>query len=222
MLSLIQGLALALLATQASAFLDNPTEASSLSWAQMASCLVTIVTTYYMYIWFVLVARWPPTILDTLIPFVLGLGEAVLISQFESGGRRWLAAQAIMLFVGCLAFAHSIWRLKSDMFTKPGAYRLVHNLLTTLAAGMTVGCLASAFSAMWWPQAATVVTFALCAGVSTLVALSERAIGRLFVLHGLRYVRPLPNGGARLTHAPTRGVVPMRTGTFRGATQREP
>jgi hypothetical protein len=210
LLSIVQATALGLLAVKSSEQLKARGNQAALATESIA-VLLAIVLVFYMYVWFVLLVRWTPTILDTLIPFGLGTAE---IAATESIGdhRTWVLRMAVLGAVGALGFWHSGWRATQDLFDSPEDYSRIHKLLfrlleVTLAIvlfavlayslldrGISIAHHDLALSAA---TSASVVACATVVAECVLILWSEATLQRLFHRSGLRYLRtpspPVPS-----------------------------
>lgn len=195
LVSIVQGLALALL-VQGVTSVDFD-HGDGIIWAfygEATASGLALVLVYYMYVWFVLVARWPPSALDTLIPFLLGGCQAGVILSVGSG-VQWLIWLVILQVGAALAFGHTIIRVVQGMFSKREDYRLIVRLLWTLIAVMLAGASVAACVAIliWGGRAPA--SFAGVASVF-LVALAvgcfvrcDIVLSRMYRANGLHWWR---------------------------------
>ncbi len=194
LLSIVQGLALALLVSRFAEVVTS-TNDTRLAWVQLAMSATLIVLIYYMYTWFVLVVRWPPTVWDTVIPLALGGLEAGLILGLGSTSH-WLLASALMLIGGAAAFFHSILRLRPEMFAESRVHDLLRRVLMQLMFASVGGALVSSLSWLWtrggheWS-----ITLGTTAAITSLgivmIWVSEIAVSKVFRMNGLRWIRRL-------------------------------
>jgi hypothetical protein len=202
LLSIVQGIALGVLVTTMQSALTSETPGTTrlVLFLEGGVALVGIVVVYYMYVWFVLVARWAPTIFDTLIPLGLGCLEMGSIASIGDN-RAWVGWIGAFYIGGAVAFLHSVWRLDVSMFADPSQHRLITRLLLKLiSANALGGTFAISGTVALRSQSAAPADFELFAQVlGTLVLLtaaflilwSERTLARLYHSNHLRWIRSL-------------------------------
>ena len=103
LISIIQALALEVLWSKLreSSFLWEPGHAAALGWLQVAAVFQVILVGWLVYTSLVMRFRWTPSIRDSIIPFVIGLGQFTLVELI--GGPHlhgWF-----YLFAGVFAFS---------------------------------------------------------------------------------------------------------------------
>ena len=88
----------------------------------MMMLIVFIVWHHYAISTFFL--RWFPNIIDTLVPFFIGIGQFVLISYInikttveEIQIEPWTRGYGIFLILGSFAYISVSWRLEPELFT---------------------------------------------------------------------------------------------------------
>lgn len=194
LLSVVQGLALGLLAAKLPMLTAAKGHAAA-SWWEAAATTVAVVLIYYTYVWFVLVARWAPTVFDTLIPFVLG-GLEVAVAVTVGDPRAWLIWTAALEVGGIGALTHTLIRLHSRAFAVDVAFRRIQKLLKRLSFGLLLGVVFVG-AALLYPQVDTApeqVMPWMCGGTILLavvmVVLSERTLTGVYADHGLNRWAP--------------------------------
>jgi hypothetical protein len=96
--------------------------------------VASIIIVSYEYLWFTTVMRWTPSFLDTLVPYVLGIGE-VISGQLLLHTFQWWIATCTFLIVAAGAFLHTVARSTRAVFREqPGVYGILQRLLKNLAA----------------------------------------------------------------------------------------
>lgn len=192
LLSIVQGIAFGFLATgEVVATLGGHGPPTEFGIAATAGTFLAIVTVTYMYVWFTLVLRWVPSILDTLIPFSLGSLEIVMAVTVNSP-EVWFLSVTGMQVVGLLAFAHSALRCRNSMFEREEDFRRVKSLLNLLVTVSALGAVLSVGTAILMIEfpvvriVAVLLAWLLPAlAAIALVWSSERALSRLYSSHGL-------------------------------------
>ncbi len=98
--SIIQGTALAFLATQVEA---NYPQFDAANWLLTAATFLAFVTLWHEYLMQVLAFVWMPTVLDSLVPFAFLAGELLVAHFVYHGLRGWLLAFSLTFIVGAAA-----------------------------------------------------------------------------------------------------------------------
>jgi len=118
-ISIIQGVALGLLATNSFGYIKDPclpeTWVRFLPYSFMSFLTIIVVT--YEYTWFVGVFRWSPRIWDTIIPFALGFSAIGPIFYLTNPKIWWFLTAAFCGF-GALGFFNTLWNCRQNMFDK--------------------------------------------------------------------------------------------------------
>lgn len=184
LLSIVQGIALGVLAT---AFVpqlqeDNVADIFSLASEALATATV-IVVVFYNYVWFLLIFRWSPGALDTVIPFTLGIGEISLSSTIGLHSF-WILLLAVMQVIGALAFVHTLWRASPRMFserrTLRDTTRLLRILIFILGAGAALALIVYVLLDRLWTATPAILALTIVAIGVSMVILSERVVGRIY------------------------------------------
>ena len=147
---------------------------------------------------FVLIARWAPTIIDTLIPLALGCLEGGLIESIGHP-QAWVAWVGGLLLAGAAAYWHSLWRIRRGHFEKQKDFEAVKGLLRWLSKTSALAGLACVVTTgadqlgapSKYLSVAAVVSVIVMVGVWTLR--SECTLRELFERAGL----PWGNGYGR-------------------------
>ena len=138
--SLLQGIALSQLVPIILKYLDIVPQ----PWGKneiypLILMLLVIFIVWHHYAISIFFLRWFPNILDTLVPFLVGIGQFVLISFIDFKTTLsdiqvipWTYGYAIFLIIGSFAYFSASWRLEPDLFlntmSKPAT--LIHAELT--------------------------------------------------------------------------------------------
>ncbi|WP_210479200.1 hypothetical protein [Naasia sp. SYSU D00948] len=191
LLSVVQGLALGALV--AKIFEGDDGAGAIPVWMQAFTSLVTITVVFYMYSWLVLVARWTPTIFDTLVPLVLGMSEIALVSQV--GSTAWILFLALVQLAGSAAFLHSILRIRPDLFEHVSVFVSIRKLLLFLMLLASSSGGVAVFGWAWLngaPAEQWISPFASAGGLVVgiiMVVASEVTLRRIFAQYGLTFFR---------------------------------
>lgn len=118
MISIVQGIALGILFYKVSALVSSGAIFST--FAMTAYALITIVTTFifiiltwHSYFWLAAVARWVPLIWDSILFFIFGAFEFMLIESLSSLDTfAWFYLFAIVGFVGGVQYLYNSKRLR--------------------------------------------------------------------------------------------------------------
>lgn len=146
-ISIIQGVALGILATNTFDYIKNPALAEHWVWVRFLPysviSFIMIILVSLDYAWFVGVFRWSPRIWDTLIPLVLGFWE-VGPMFFLTDPKTWWLLTATFSFVGAAAFSNTLWHCKQPMFGQnKQAYRRTKTELWVNIVTALIGTLIS-------------------------------------------------------------------------------
>ena len=76
---------------------------------------LTLVIVTHEYLLLVMVGRWVPTVLDTLIPYLLGFGE-IWMAMAAGHSASWWTALSALCVVAVFAFWHTRARITKDSF----------------------------------------------------------------------------------------------------------
>ena len=116
-LAIIQGVALAVLISDAQSQWVNHSESSYRVRvvAQAVALLAAIVVTTHRYMLLTVLGRWVPTIYDTLIPYALGVAEITAAVTLGSN-VLWWSSMAFFAASAVASFGHSRIRIKSAVF----------------------------------------------------------------------------------------------------------
>ena len=112
LLSIVQALALELIWSRGTeiASLDQPGWIAALLWAQMAANLVGIVVIWVVYVSTVMRFSWLPTIGDSIYPFIIGIGEFLLVETARPGALGFWFLQMAAVFALMNWVSHHIFR----------------------------------------------------------------------------------------------------------------
>ncbi len=86
--------------------------------------LLIIFVLWHHYAISIFFLRWFPNIIDTIIPFVVSIGQFFLLSFLditlsvnEIQVEAWTKGYGVILILGCLPYFASTWRIDPDLFT---------------------------------------------------------------------------------------------------------
>lgn len=193
-IAIIQGVALGILVTFAlPRVLEHGVRSNDriMLAGQAITGLAAIVIVSYEYLWFTTIMRWVPRFFDTLVPYVLGVGEIAPPLLIKNNAQWWIAMTAF-LAAAAFAFYYTISRSSEDMFPgKPAVYRALRQLLRRLiicclflaciSATITVVNLSSHHLAWLMTMMPWAVDFA---GV-LMVVISERTLTSVYHNYGI-------------------------------------
>ena len=110
-ISIIQGVALgAAIATTQQQLLNQRSTVDRLTLeVQALTVFVAIVVITHRHFILTVNSSWTPTILDTLIPYALGVGE-ITVALLVGRNTAWWAAVSVLFFVAVGAFGHTYLR----------------------------------------------------------------------------------------------------------------
>lgn len=104
LLSIVQAIALEEMwqQIQASPYLYEASWASLLGWLQISLTLLTIILVWLLYVDLAMRVRFTPTVLDTTLPFFVGLIEFLLVAMArpETLGQWTMVLAALLAVVG--------------------------------------------------------------------------------------------------------------------------
>lgn len=149
-------------------------------------CIVTLTavsTVYYNYVWFLIVFRWVPGALDTVVPLFLGasvIAVGVTVPFRESA----LWAVTAMYLIGFASYLHTLWRSQRSLFANPADHRTVSRLLWFLAimtaAGSVLGVVTICFAPILGPGSNIVLGLATVVFAVIMIGVSERALAKIY------------------------------------------
>ncbi len=89
----------------------------------LALMLLIIFIVWHHYAIGIFYLRWFPNIIDTIIPFVVSIGQFFLVSYLTISTSvsdinidRWTLGFAIFMIVGSFAYFAAAWRIDADLF----------------------------------------------------------------------------------------------------------
>lgn len=116
--SIIQGVALAVLAQQTFGYIVDTGVSNFSEWASIIPyALVSfmfIITVAFDYSTLIGIYRWTLRLSDVFFPFSLGLTQ-IGAAYFLSTPKAWWALNGVLAAIGVLAFFHTYWRTRSEM-----------------------------------------------------------------------------------------------------------
>jgi hypothetical protein len=151
LISIIQGVSFGILILKTSESLNIQNYHTVIPLSILSFIFIVIVT--YEYSWFVGIFRWSPSILDTFIPFALGLFE-IFPMFFLTKPSQWCLWSAIFCFLGALAFFNSFWHCKNSPFgyNKNAQNRTIKAFELDIKMSLTmciIAAISSIFSLFW-------------------------------------------------------------------------
>jgi hypothetical protein len=129
LVSLIQGVALGLLALKFPDIFSNLSNFTFVAFVAFFYAVLTLVVLVIVWHEYVLSAQefwWEIKWWDSLIPFTLGLGEFLMIEYLGKGPDydAWFFSTAFTAFCGFWAYINYGWWIKKTDFEKPEAFDL--------------------------------------------------------------------------------------------------
>jgi hypothetical protein len=117
MTAIIQGVALVILVTTSAHAVFGRAATSQVVTAasQAVAVLVIIIITTDQFFQLATATRWLPTTVDTAVPYLIGVGEAVAALSLGDNTRWWSSISWSML-AGVIAFGHSAARATPQGF----------------------------------------------------------------------------------------------------------
>lgn len=124
-ISLLQGIALSLLVPLIVKYFDTaPNPFTDHHLVPLMLILLIIFTVWHQYAIGIFYLRWFPNIIDTIIPFMISIGQFFLIyfvtfeqSIDEMRLQPWMVGFGIFLNLGCLPYFAAAIRLEAELFT---------------------------------------------------------------------------------------------------------
>ncbi len=124
-ISLLQGIALSQLVPQMFTYFkisEHPW--TDIHMLPLMIMLLIIFIVWHHYAISIFFLRWFPNIIDTIIPFIVGIGQFVLISYLvintslsDMNIEAWTKGFAIFFIVGSVAYFAAAWRNEANLFT---------------------------------------------------------------------------------------------------------
>ena len=116
LVAIIQGVAFGVvLSTARHAVFSGPVDSRLTSLAQTLAVLVAIIVVTNQYFLLTEMVRWTPTVLDTVIPYALGMGE-VGSALTVGDNSLWWGAVSILIFASVMSFLYSGMRATEEVF----------------------------------------------------------------------------------------------------------
>ena len=138
--SLMQGIALSQLVPIILTYIEIvPEPWNNIHLIPLVMMLLIIFIVWHHYAISIFYLRWFPNIIDTAVPFIIGIGQFVLIYYInikttidEIQLEPWMRAYGIFLTLGSFAYISASWRLEPDLFINIMSEKssLVHASLT--------------------------------------------------------------------------------------------
>ena len=148
-ISIIQGVALGILASNTFDYIKNPDFAEH--WIRFlpysAMSFISIIVVSFEYTWFVGVFKRSPKIWDTVVPFVLGLSEIGPMFYLTNPSSWWLLT-SVFCCVGAGSFFNTLWNCKQSMFGKKAYHMTRSNLKWNILLAL-IAALNCTFAWIW-------------------------------------------------------------------------
>ncbi len=148
LLSIVQALALELLWSRVTELesLHQPDWVAAILWAQMAADLVGIIVIWVVYVSTVMRFSWFPAIGDSVYPFIIGIGEFVLVETTRSDTLGWWFLQmavvfALMNWVSHHAFRRARVEPENDWHFRDMSPARLSDFYPAIAVVLTLGVL---------------------------------------------------------------------------------
>jgi hypothetical protein len=142
LISIIQGVAFGFLAER----MFNAHGATAEQKIAFAICFMMIVTVWHEYMVGSTIFTWTPTLLDSVIPFAIGMTEFQLIAGAQATTRSFLARLGVFLSVGTAAYANWLFHARHGTANK-ATYEILKWYIrfgSFYCAAVTVGTLCTA------------------------------------------------------------------------------
>lgn len=138
--SLLQGIALSQLVPIILIYLRVvPNPWSDIHLLPLVIMMLIIFIVWHHYAISIFFLRWFPNIIDTLVPFLIGIGQFVLLSYInietqieEIQMEPWTLGFAVFLIAGSFAYFLAAWRMEAELFDNVMSKEatLIHTQLT--------------------------------------------------------------------------------------------
>lgn len=119
LLTIIQGFAFGFLATTTLAAANSLTLPK---WLTLTTCLLIILVIWQDYMVGATAFAWIPTLLDTIIPYGLGLAQFALITFAVDSARNFLLALAITYVLGIIAWGNFCFHAQRGLSINATSY----------------------------------------------------------------------------------------------------
>ncbi len=124
-ISLLQGIALSQLVPNIITYLEMSEQPfMDIRLLPLILMLFVIFIVWHHYAIGIFFLRWFPNIVDTILPFLVSIGQFILISFItiktsidDINVVTWTKGFAIFVMLGSLAYFSASWRLEPDLFT---------------------------------------------------------------------------------------------------------
>ena len=161
-ISLLQGIALSQLIPNLLNYLklaDNPW--ANVQLVPLVLMFLVIFIVWHHYAIGIFFLRWFPNIMDTIIPFIISIGQFYLMSFLDVKTSindintvAWTMGYAMVLIIGSFAYFSASWRVDATLFTNLMSleHGIIHRDLTKkyfLFAGFSIFC-QGVFALMLW------------------------------------------------------------------------
>lgn len=198
--SLLQGIALSQLVPIILIYLRVvPNPWSDIHLLPLVIMMLIIFIVWHHYAISIFFLRWFPNIIDTLVPFLIGIGQFVLLSYINIETKvediqmePWTLGFAGFLIAGSFAYFLAAWRMEADLFDNVMSKEstLIHTQLTRRyynIAGISIlgqGVFALLIGLMHW---------SILLWVSLILLVSHLVIFEYFLLTSIKphYVRAM-------------------------------
>lgn len=136
LVSIIQGLALAILIQELP---RNGQQFSAAQWIMVAVTVALIAIVWQEYLIGSTAFAWIPTILDSTVPFLLGIAEALVILQIRVSLSRFLGACFFLAMLGVIAYVNYLYQARrglGDSQHNAEVFRTLHRSGLVLVASV--------------------------------------------------------------------------------------
>jgi len=127
LLGIIQNVILAILLLQV--FRDGvPATANEVFfWASAVLTFLILILIWYSYQGYLFLYRWPPTIVDSVVPFCLAVSQGILATS-AAHLQRYLIGIMALAISSYLGYANTLHRIKPTYFKPPEIYEHLKKL----------------------------------------------------------------------------------------------
>lgn len=110
LISIVQGAILGYLLS----FVDAHRNIGTIGWLLASITFIIVVLTWNEYVMGVITFDWVPDLLDSFIPFSLGISQYLLVNTIRDNPTNWFFAQAVFSAVTFTAFLNMYVKARRD------------------------------------------------------------------------------------------------------------
>jgi len=121
LLGIIQSVVLGILITNIAGLVDKNKYGDAFVWTSGFLTFMIVVLVWYSYQWYPYLDRWPPRLLDSVIPFSLGISQGILASSSQEEATYFLGISLTGLF-GVVAYLNTRKRINKNDFNPVEVY----------------------------------------------------------------------------------------------------